>query len=75
MIARWDTLSCYGQPPGEYKTQGLMQTADPMPVWIPGSIFMSGTPNCCSILDGKFIFLWIQLMLAIWLASHCLYSG
>jgi hypothetical protein len=40
MIANWDSLSCYGQPPGEYKTQGLMQTADPMPVWIPGAIFM-----------------------------------
>ena len=40
MSANWDSMSCYGQPAGEYHTQGLRQASDGIPAWLPGSVFM-----------------------------------
>jgi hypothetical protein len=40
MVANWDSMSCYGQPPGEYRTQGLRRDGDRLKAWLPKSIFM-----------------------------------
>ncbi len=40
MPANWDSMSCYGQPAGAYRTQGLRQGGDTLRVWLPRTIFM-----------------------------------
>jgi hypothetical protein len=40
MVANWDSMSCYGQPPGEYVVNGLRQARGAVPAWLPKTIFV-----------------------------------